>query len=727
GDNRVTLNGSIGEQLAINYDVDVSDLGSFSKDYSGMLKGAGRLAGTLSAPQVDMALTGRDLRIAGYAAGSVDINGQLLPEKTASELVLSARQLEISGRPVDSLDATLKGEIGEHQVMLQASMDKRSLSASLSGGWQEQKWRGQLGDVLIDLGPQGQWQQTDKTNLVFDAEQLQLESLCLQQESALACAQGSLGLKNIDASILLDRFPLAPLTAYLPAGVTVKGEAGGQIMLSGSAREPLADLRLSSSTIALHYSYSEDDDVVDTTLRDLLLTARADINNLNFDLQVAGDDIRSLSLNARLDNWRDASPRIVAKLDANIPDVAFLSMLSTEVSGWKGSAAADFTVSGLLSAPQLEGFIRLENGSAELRGAGITLQQLEIVARPSGAGRLGVTASAVSGNGKIELDGMLALDAKAGWPVSGSLSGSDFSALQLPGLDVVVSPDLTISGDAGMLQLRGTVVAPRAKVEIRQLPEQAVSVSSDVVIQGVENQSKKSLLQVDTDIEVLLGDAVSFSGFGLSASLAGQIALRVPPDRPATGRGVVKIKSGKFQAYGQDLSIENGRLIFSGALDDPTLDVEANRKIADVTVGVRIAGTGQSPEATIYSVPSMPEAEALSYLVIGRPLASATDAEGEQLKNSAILLGLKQALPIADQIGRAVGLDELGLDTSSTDTGAIMAGKQVGSDLYVRYSFGLFDRIGALLLRYRVNRNVSLEARSAEDQSLDVIYSRGRE
>jgi translocation and assembly module TamB len=145
-----------------------------------------------------------------------------------------------------------------------------------------------------------------------------------------------------------------------------------------------------------------------------------------------------------------------------------------------------------------------------------------------------------------------------------------------------------------------------------------------------------------------------------------------------------------------------------------------------VTVGVRVRGSGRDPQASIFSQPAMGEADALSYLVIGRPMAQASTAEGANLRNSAVALGLKQAMPITDQLGQAVGLDELGLDPDSVDTGAVMAGKQITSDLYVRYSYGLFSRLGALLLRYRLNNRLSLEARSSEDQSLDLIYTRER-
>ncbi|NNM19928.1 MAG: hypothetical protein HKO55_01470, partial [Gammaproteobacteria bacterium] len=215
-----------------------------------------------------------------------------------------------------------------------------------------------------------------------------------------------------------------------------------------------------------------------------------------------------------------------------------------------------------------------------------------------------------------------------------------------------------------------------------------------------------------------------FSGFGLRTGLDGELALRLIPGRPPQGRGLITLESGRFQAYGQNLVIDNGTLLFTGNLEDPTLDVEAVREFDDVKVGIRLSGTGREPVSNIFSQPVMAESDALSYLVIGRPLADATAAEGRSIQNSALLLGAARAAGITNQVGQRVGLDELQLDTNNVDTGAIMAGKQIRPDLYIRYSYGLFSRLGALLLRYRLNNRISLEARSGEDQSLDLIYTR---
>ena len=63
------------------------------------------------------------------------------------------------------------------------------------------------------------------------------------------------------------------------------------------------------------------------------------------------------------------------------------------------------------------------------------------------------------------------------------------------------------------------------------------------------------------------------------------------------------------------------------------------------------------------------------------------------------------------------------MEGGTLDETEMVAGKQLGSDLYVRFAYGLFNRIGTVLARYKIGRNLSIEAASGEDQSLDLIYS----
>ena len=183
---------------------------------------------------------------------------------------------------------------------------------------------------------------------------------------------------------------------------------------------------------------------------------------------------------------------------------------------------------------------------------------------------------------------------------------------------------------------------------------------------------------------------------------------------------------GVFSAYGQKLTIQHGTLTFTGPLDNPLVDVRAVRTIeaieGPVTAGIQLRGRAQSLSSSVFSDPVMAEADALSYLVIGRPLSQATESEGGELSSAAVALGVKQATRITEQIGQALGLDQLTLAGNGGDTTALVAGKQLNSRLHARYAYGVFSRLGTLLLRYRMSRRLTLESGAGEAQSIDLLY-----
>jgi translocation and assembly module TamB len=84
---------------------------------------------------------------------------------------------------------------------------------------------------------------------------------------------------------------------------------------------------------------------------------------------------------------------------------------------------------------------------------------------------------------------------------------------------------------------------------------------------------------------------------------------------------------------------------------------------------------------------------------------------------------LQQALPVVQRLGNSLGLDELTVQSTTTDAGELMAGKYLSPRVYIRYSYGLFNRIGGLLLRFKVNERLSIETRSGDQKSMDLLYT----
>jgi translocation and assembly module TamB len=183
---------------------------------------------------------------------------------------------------------------------------------------------------------------------------------------------------------------------------------------------------------------------------------------------------------------------------------------------------------------------------------------------------------------------------------------------------------------------------------------------------------------------------------------------------------------GVFAAYGQRLTIEEGTLTFTGPLDDPLVFVRAVREIEDLTgtvkAGIELRGRANNITSTVYSTPTMSQADALSYLILGRPLDEATTADGNMLSGTAYALGLRQATMITGQIGQTLGLDQFAVSGSNQSTTSLVAGKQLNSRLYVRYAYGVFTQIGNLLLRYKLSKRLTIEAGTGESESMDLLY-----
>ncbi|MFW6020676.1 MAG: translocation/assembly module TamB domain-containing protein, partial [Guyparkeria sp.] len=87
-------------------------------------------------------------------------------------------------------------------------------------------------------------------------------------------------------------------------------------------------------------------------------------------------------------------------------------------------------------------------------------------------------------------------------------------------------------------------------------------------------------------------------------------------------------------------------------------------------------------------------------------------------------LGVRGGDTLAQQVNATLGFDEIGLESGDDVSGTrLSVGKRIGENLLVRYAVGVFDGVGEVITRYRINRFLHLElTSSAESQSGDLIY-----
>jgi len=411
------------------------------------------------------------------------------------------------------------------------------------------------------------------------------------------------------------------------------------------------------------------------------------------------------------------------------PDLGFLALLSPDLGQVAGSLDGSVTIGGTVDTPTVDGRAAWSGGRVTVPAWGLVVEGIEAAAT-SGDGRaLEFDATGKVGDGEITLTGTTELEPARGWPTKLELKGASLQAVQLPDAQILVSPDLDIDVALPDVRVTGTVLVPRALIEVSELPAQAVEPSPDAVVHGEAAGAMEQPLRLTASLELMLGDDVRYTGLNLETKVTGGLRIDAEAGRSSTASGTLTL-GGTYNAYGQKLDLERGQLLFTGPLDNPGLDVRAVRAIEStvagseqVRVGVELSGTVRAPLTRVFSTPAMSEADALSYLLLGRPVNGTGAQETATLQTAALSMGLQQALPGLQRIGQTLGLDEFSVQTTDTDAGAVMAGKYLSPKVYIRYSYGLFNRIGGLLLRFKVNERLSIETRSGDEKSMDLLYT----
>ncbi|HET7608017.1 MAG TPA: translocation/assembly module TamB domain-containing protein, partial [Gammaproteobacteria bacterium] len=526
-------------------------------------------------------------------------------------------------------------------------------------------------------------------------------------------------------------FDLATLRPLLPPEV----ELAGVYQLSGSLFDLMGDPRgavaLTGGTTRARVVAGEG--VFETELDLVQAGMTLTSGRLALTAAVRRTAGGSADVNAEIADVRARDSRVDGAVRVEWPDVGFLTLLSPELERVGGSIAVNLDVAGTVNEPTLDGRAVFSNGRIDVPRWGLAIEGIEATATSSEGRALAIEGTGRAGDGVLSVAGTTELDPESGWPTELTLRGDTVRVVQLPNVEIFASPDLRVNVALPLIEVTGRVHIPRATATLDVLPSQAVTPSPDAVVHGAQAAARSRPLQLKTAIELTLGDDVHYSGLNLDTTVTGELRVATDPNASTTATGTLRL-DGTYDAYGQKLTLERGQLLFSGPLDNPGLDVRALRMLENqdfssgvTEVGVELTGTLKAPRTRVFSTPSMTEADALSYLLFGRPMSGSNAGLGTEetsaLQTAALSLGLQQALPVVQRIGNTLGLDELTVQSTDTDAGALMAGKYLSPRVYIRYSYGLFNRIGGFLLRFKVNDRLSIETRSGEQESMDLFYT----
>ncbi len=777
GDAELTLTGRWEESIDLAWHLSAQDLSTLSPAWSGALSANGAIEGSTTAPRLTLAAHGEALALAGIRLGEISATGTYAQGSNRLEATLKSLATETQGTLVEDARVLLSGQPDAHTLDLQLQAPEADVSLRLTGALAANaplRWDGVVQQARITSGL-GAWALSAATPLRVENNALHWDRHCWSQDQSAFCLEGQLtqqGELNTEATLTnypLSHFnaaqpgaasatPYAPLLPQLPPGSQALGSLTASVAAQGPL-SPLGALDLRFALSAGEGQWQVEAPALDTSEAasaspnasadvERFFWRAADLNGslaqgawqldgtVDFYQPDLGDSGLSVQGNAQATLSILADRRLDGELTLAFQDLSWIEAFLPSLQNIQGQLRGLTILSGSLDAPKIGGTITLSNGAVEVPAAGLLLTDINSSLTSDGDQTVFIQGRARSGEGTLRMTSEISAPLSPARRVSMSLNGEDFTLVDNGELRMTISPALELTGDAGALDIRGSLLLPVVDVQLTALPESAVDVSPDtVIIQSAENgvtvhnaaQADRGILDgvdLTAALNIALGDQARFRGFGLDTRLTGALDITQRATGAPLTYGELTVLEGNYQTYGRTLDIEHGKLLFFGSMENPALDIRAVRQAEDVKVGVQMNGTLQNIRSQLFSTPTLPDGDIVAVLLTGRPLSEIGNQDSNALIGAITTLGINQGQSLTNQIRNQLGLDTLAItSTGDTSNSSLTLGKYLTPRIFIRYGVGLFETQSTLSVDYSVTDRIKLEAKSGSTQSVDIKYT----
>lgn len=731
GSNQLSLRGQLTETWQLDAALNLQDLAQSHPALAGKLQGKASLRGATATPKLDLQLNAERLVVADARLQAAELNASVdLARQWQTELSIRLRQGRWQEQRLQQLELALNGNQQQHQLTLALQADALNTDLVATGSLEPgQQWQGSLNQASIS-SLVGEWRLAAPLAMVavIPEQRLTLDPHCWVQEAANLCLTEAarLAAGQVNAALQLNDYPLQKLNSLLPFQSTIDGELQAKLDLNWQANQAptaVVSIQAPQGRLTQHL-----DVPVTLPWQQLAFNAELAAHQLRSNLSVQLSNSGQLQAQMLVSDLDKNDRPLRAELTLSDLTLDFLKPLVDEYSELSGRLSSRLSVDGLLADPQVQGEFRLADLRIKGKLAPTDIEQADLVLGFRGE-RAELEGLVKTPEGQIELVGLANWQDLAAWEASLAVSGDQLK-LQIPQAEIYLKPDLHLDAAPGRARLSGVVQIPRAAISVDSLPQNAVALSNDHILLDRRLQPvsdpKTARFALETDIRVQLGQRVRLEAFGLKSRLTGELRVQQQQFNPSV-RGEVSLVDGTFRAYGQDLLIRQGKLTFNGPVDQPFLNVEAIRNPVnmedDVIAGIRVTGPADEPVVAIFSEPAKPQANALSYLIMGKDLDSESGFNANSVTTSLIGMSISSSGKLVGEIGEAFGVSDLMLDTEGAGNNSqVTVSGYLTRDLQLKYGIGIFQPIGQFTLRYRLLRNLYLEAVSGLDNAVDVLY-----
>ncbi len=621
------------------------------------------------------------------------------------------------------------------QIRLQGGLQFDAIQAANAVYWEglltQFKADGQLTASLTDAAPlylSAARQELSRVHLQSGSTQLHLTHF-LRDASGIY-SQGNLSRL---ALVSLLSFSAAPPSLSITSDLLFDGEwdfrladslsgsmavrrSAGDITLTGITPRRLGlqrlDATLSAQSGGLLYHLTAEGETL----------GRIALELQSFASQRGSSSSNRISSNRISSNIISSTDTIAGHASLSMPTLRWLGPLLDPGLQSAGALESEVAITGTLGEPLLSGKMTGRAMRFYLSESGVDLRNGEFESEWHGDQLRIQRLQFHHAGGQLTADGELSLDANHR-SAHLTLKAERYPLIARSDRSLVVSGSTEFDWRTAQASIRGALQLDAANIDIGRVDRPVLG--EDVVVLGSAKKSTPPLKAM-IDLAISLGENAHITGQGIDATLGGQLRLTGDPDSSLQAQGIIKVIKGTYVAYGKKLVIEHGVLKLNGPLNNPALDISAMRRDQEVAAGVAVRGTMQAPRVTLLSEPVVPDAEKLSWLVLGQSLNNAGSADLTILNSAtSALFAAGPANGIRSQIAARFGLDDISFRSQTQDNvqqRIIRFGKQINPRLTVLFQQSLQSVGSVLVMRYTLSPQFSIEAEAGTRGALRLIY-----
>jgi outer membrane protein assembly complex protein YaeT len=419
------------------------------------------------------------------------------------------------------------------------------------------------------------------------------------------------------------------------------------------------------------------------------------------------------------------SGAIDVRLEGNT-DAAVIALFNNDVKA-TGDTRLNVSVSGTTRQPDLNGFVELQNGQAQIPDPRVAIENLQLRLDLS---RNEIKLTRLEGSlngGSIKGEGHL--DFSEDQTSAAQLSvAADGVYLEFPaGLRTVSNAKLNLQGDLRRLLLSGNVDVTEGTYSDPLTIERGLfryleSQQSTIVL----NDQPSLLSRTQLDIGLRTLSPLFLNNNIARANMNAELRVLGTLEQPGlTGR--IDIEEGaQINLRERKYSVDRGVITFTNERAiEPILDIAATTKASGYDITMQISGNATGKlETVLTSEPPLAEADIVSVLATGRTLEKAGNA-GTTIAKEQVLSYVAGELgtSVTEEAGRALGLSQVRIEPNlianeTEPTARLTIGKDITPELDFVYSMNLRDSNDQIWLAdYEFTRRFSARGLRQNDNS----------